>query len=211
MNIPSNQGAYRAIGAVAAGIAGWMTIGSYGASKPQWQVQADAADQRATLNAQLFHQRTLNTGNSFVPGILNYFNRPEFAFQHKVRRAYIYAKGFARDVIWENLTSITLGGLALTWGLNLSAKKVLGKLVSGTQFTLVNGVKATAAVASAVGKVAPNVDAFKAFSQLVPKTPKTVLTAAAAAAVGLFMLPYALYEAASGRASKDQSDKFFSL
>ena len=208
MNV-TNSTTIKTIGALAAGLAGWMTVGSYGASKPQWTVEANAADQKAILNAQIYEKTIQNTGNIFIPPILNYFNRPEFAFQHKFRRAFIFAKGFTRDVVWENILPMGLGALALIWGFNLKATKALSYASNGAFFGIKTGAKVVSNVVSSIKAVLPKIDTWKAVSGVFPKTPKGVLTLAAAAAIGLFMLPYAIFEAATGRAGKDMSDKYF--
>ena len=118
----------KVISGLAAGVAGFMAVGSYKAHVGTWQNDADVKDRNVTMAARLYREELTHSGNKYVPAFIHYLNRPDMLFLHKFRRAGAYINGFSRDVIWNNLLPLTLGTLAVVWGFNLNATKALSKL-----------------------------------------------------------------------------------
>jgi hypothetical protein len=208
MTMPPTSIGMKVMASVAAGVAGFMTVGSYKAYSGTWQNDADIKDRDISMRSRLYREELVHTGNSYIPSLIHYFNRPDMFFFHKIRRAYTYTKGFVRDVLWGNVVPLGLGTMAVAWGFNLN----LAKMASGSGRFVGKGLRvlgtALGSSFKALRSVFPRVNAKALINFFKPTTPRGVLTLASTAALGLVMLPYMVLDAARGDKSSRMLESF---
>jgi len=196
------------ISGLAAGVAGFMAVGSYKAHVGTWQNEADVKDRNKSMAAIVYRESLTHTGNSFVPSMIHYLNRPDLFFGHKLRRVGTYLNGFGRDVIWNNLLPLTLGTLAVVWGFNINTTKALSRVGQGLGKVAKYTLKGIKAVGSALKAISPKISASQILSYVKPTTAKGVLATAASAVLGLVLLPYMFFDAARGDKSTRMAEDY---